>query len=36
VVARDGGSVSVTGPAAGDRIVTVGVHSLAPGQEVKP
>jgi len=35
VVARDGGSVFVTGPAAGDRIVTVGVHSLAPGQEVK-
>jgi RND family efflux transporter MFP subunit len=36
VVARDEGSVSVTGLAAGDRVVTVGVHSLAPGQQVKP
>jgi RND family efflux transporter MFP subunit len=36
VVARADGSVSVSGPSAGDRIVTVGIHSLTPGQEVKP
>jgi RND family efflux transporter MFP subunit len=35
VVMRDEGSISVTGLAAGDRVVTVGVHSLTPGQLVK-
>lgn len=35
VVARDEGSVAVTGLAAGDRVVTVGVHSLSPGQQVR-
>ena len=35
VVARDEGSVAITGLAAGDRVVTVGVHSLTPGQQVK-
>lgn len=35
VVARNGGTVSVTGIAAGDRVVTVGVHSLTAGQLVK-
>jgi RND family efflux transporter MFP subunit len=35
VVARDESSVSVTGIAAGDRVVTVGVHSLTAGQTVK-
>ena len=36
VVARDGGTVSVgSGIAAGERVVTVGVHSLAAGQTVK-
>jgi len=35
VVTRDEGSVAVTGLAAGDRVVTVGVHSLTPGQLVK-
>jgi RND family efflux transporter MFP subunit len=36
VVARDEGAAAVTGLAAGDRVVTVGVHSLTPGQQVKP
>jgi RND family efflux transporter MFP subunit len=35
VVTRDEGWASVTGLAAGDRVVTVGVHSLTPGQQVK-
>jgi len=35
VVTRDEGSVAVTGLATGDRVVTVGVHSLTPGQLVK-
>ena len=35
VVARDGDRVSVTGVNAGERVVTVGVHSLANGQAVK-
>jgi RND family efflux transporter MFP subunit len=35
VVARREGSVSVSGVAAGERVVTVGVHSLTPGQVVK-
>jgi RND family efflux transporter MFP subunit len=35
IVDRGDGSVSVTGIAAGDRVVTVGVHSLAAGQTVK-
>jgi len=35
VVTRDEGSISVTGVAAGDRVVTVGVHSLTAGQQVK-
>ena len=35
VVTRDEGSVAVTGLAAGDRVVTAGVHSLTPGQTVK-
>jgi RND family efflux transporter MFP subunit len=35
VVTRDEGWVSVTGLTAGDRVVTVGVHSLTPGQQVK-
>jgi RND family efflux transporter MFP subunit len=36
VVARGDGKVSVTGVSAGEQVVTVGVHSLAPGQSVKP
>jgi RND family efflux transporter MFP subunit len=35
VMAREEGSVAVTGVAAGERVVTVGVHSLTPGQLVK-
>jgi RND family efflux transporter MFP subunit len=35
IVTRDEGSMAVTGLAAGDRVVTVGVHSLTPGQQVK-
>lgn len=35
IVARGDGSISVTGIAAGDRVVTVGVHSLTAGQTVK-
>ncbi|MCW5733502.1 MAG: efflux RND transporter periplasmic adaptor subunit [Enhydrobacter sp.] len=35
VVSRSDGSVSVTGVAAGDQVVTVGVHSLTAGQPVK-
>jgi RND family efflux transporter MFP subunit len=35
VVTRDEGAVAVTGLAVGDRVVTVGVHSLTPGQQVK-
>jgi RND family efflux transporter MFP subunit len=35
VVMRDEGSAAVTGLAAGERVVTVGVHSLTPGQLVK-
>jgi RND family efflux transporter MFP subunit len=35
VVTRDDASVAVTGLAAGDRVVTVGVHSLTQGQQVK-
>jgi len=36
VVERRDGAVSVTGLAAGDRVVTVGVHSLSDGQQVRP
>jgi RND family efflux transporter MFP subunit len=36
VVERGGDAVSVTGLSAGERVVTVGVHSLAMGQAVKP
>ena len=35
VVTRSDGAVAVTGLAAGDRVVTVGVHSLTPGRQVK-
>jgi RND family efflux transporter MFP subunit len=35
IVGRGDGSVSVTGVAAGDRVVTVGVNSLTAGQTVK-
>jgi multidrug efflux pump subunit AcrA (membrane-fusion protein) len=36
VVARDGDTVSIgSGITAGERVVTVGVHSLTPGQIVK-
>lgn len=35
VVARDEGTVSVTGVDAGEKVVTVGVHSLTNGQAVK-
>jgi RND family efflux transporter MFP subunit len=35
VVTRDEGAVAVTGLAAGERVVAVGVHSLTPGQQVK-
>lgn len=36
IVARSDDSVSVTGISAGERVVTVGVHSLSAGQAVKP
>lgn len=36
VVARGDDKVSVTGVSAGEHVVTVGVHSLSPGQAVKP
>jgi RND family efflux transporter MFP subunit len=35
VLARTDGIVSVGGPAAGERVVIAGVHSLEPGQQVK-
>ena len=35
VVTRDEGSAAVAGVTAGERVVTVGVHSLTPGQLVK-
>ena len=35
IVTRDEGSAAVTGVTAGERVVTVGVHSLTPGQRVK-
>jgi RND family efflux transporter MFP subunit len=36
ILARDDGSVAVSGLAAGDRVVTVGIHSLEAGQQVRP
>lgn len=36
VVARGDGSVAVSGLAAGDRVVTVGIHSLEAGQQARP
>jgi RND family efflux transporter MFP subunit len=36
LLARGAGSVAVDGLAAGDRVVTVGVHSLTAGQQVRP
>ena len=35
VLSRSGDQISVTGLGAGDRVVTVGVHSLTAGQQVK-
>ncbi len=36
LVERGSDTVSVTGLSAGERVVTVGVHSLTAGQAVKP
>jgi RND family efflux transporter MFP subunit len=36
VTARGDDQVSVTGVSAGEKVVTAGVHSLTPGQAVKP
>jgi RND family efflux transporter MFP subunit len=36
VIARTPESIAVSGLKSGDRVVTVGVHSLSAGQQVKP